>query len=84
MHRVDDGVRADASSRTVLTDIGRARAHAAAARRFDAHWVRLESGVQTVELSLRRDDAFAANQGIRVTRDACAEVRSTTTSTTSS
>ena len=40
---------------------------------FDVRWIQLDSGVQTLQLAFSKDDAGAADEGLRVVRTQCRE-----------
>lgn len=62
----------NASSDRVLSRLQRAQRDGYAAAKRDSQWTQLDSGVQALLTSVRRDDPQLADVGLRVVRDVCA------------
>lgn len=68
-------IRANALSDRVFAELRSAVDASARAAEEDPVWVRLASGVQTLEYSLRNDDPDASRVGLELVRSICAEVQ---------
>ncbi|MCA1830789.1 MAG: hypothetical protein LC663_04665, partial [Actinobacteria bacterium] len=55
--------------------LARALASAQSAQELDPAWLPLASGLRTVQLALQRDDAGAANVGMRVVLGQCGNIK---------
>lgn len=64
-------VSRNASGQRVLSRLEDAHRDSHAAARSDAQWTQLDSGVQALLTSVRRDDPQLADVGLRVVRTVC-------------
>jgi hypothetical protein len=71
METVQGLVRANSQADAVFAAMKRARADAKLAAGHDPRWVPLYSGIEAVQVGLKRNDGNAANIGIRSVRAQC-------------
>jgi short subunit dehydrogenase-like uncharacterized protein len=70
--RFQDVVEQDGPFADAARELAAAGRHAGDAAARDSRWQLLLGGIQSLQLSLERDDARAAGTGIRVVRAECA------------
>ena len=66
-------IERNAGSKRVFSRLQRAQRDGHAAATSDPRWTRLDSGVQALLTSVRRDDPQLADLGLRVVREVCGD-----------